>query len=160
MKTLIRIAATTVFAATVIAMVAGPAAGHQLDHAQITCASVTGSFHDFGPQDHPIVWHVHVGTGAPQIVSAVESPPAFLGTGTATADITTLTNQLNGATATVTAFATWPGGQSATTSASVTCGVPVSVGGIVTPAPVSAAPASVAPASAAVPVPAAVHFTG
>ena len=160
MNILIRIAATTVFTATVIAMVAGPAAAHQLDHAQITCTSVSGSFQDFGPQDHPIVWHVQVGTGAPQTVSTVESPPAFLGTGMATADITTLTNQLNGATATVSAFATWPGGQSTTTSTTVTCGVPVSVGGIVTPAPTSEAPASVAPASAAVPVPAAVHFTG
>jgi hypothetical protein len=160
MRHLLRIAATTMFAATVIAMVAGPAAGHELDRTEITCNSVSGSFHDFGPQDHPIVWHVQVGTGAPQTVGTVESPHAFVGTGTAMADITTLTNQLNGATATVSAFATWPGGQSAATSATVTCGVPVSVGGIAVPAPASGAPASVAPASAAVPVPAAVHFTG
>jgi hypothetical protein len=160
MSTLIRIAATTVFTATVIAMVAGPAAGHELDRGDITCTSVSGSFHDFGPHDHPIVWHVQVGTGAPQAVSTVETPTAFVGAGTATAAITALTNQLNGATATVSAFATWPGGQSATVRATLTCSVPVSVGGIVAPAPTSGAPASVTPASAAVPVPAAVHFTG
>ena len=160
MRNVIRIAATTALAVAVAAMVAGPAAGHQLDQAQISCASVSGAFHDFGAHDHPIVWHVQVGAGAPETVAAVETPHAFGGTGTATADISGLTNQLNGSTALVTAFATWPGGQSTTTSATVTCGVPISVGGIVTQAPAPEATASLAPAAAAVPVPAAARFTG
>ena len=80
----------------------------------------------------------------------------FVGSGTATADISALTSQLNGATATVQAFATWPGGQSATQSAELTCGVPVQVSGEHSEAP-AAAPAA---APVAVPVQAAATFTG
>jgi hypothetical protein len=145
-----------VLVAAMVALVAGPAAGHVLDRTTITCSTVSGTFHDFGIHEHPIVWHVQVGAAAPQTVATTETPAAFIGSGTATADITGLTGGLNGATATVQAFATWPGGQSAVQSAELTCGVPTQVGGIQVEAP-AAAP-SVAPA--AVPVPAAAHFTG
>jgi hypothetical protein len=93
-------------------------------------------------------------------------PNAFVGSGTANADLSAMTDQLHGSTATVEAFATWPGGQSATTSASVTCGVPLvspatsppQVGGIETTAPGSSGVSTlVVPAA---PVPAAATFTG
>ena len=64
---------------------------------------------------------------------------AFVGSGTATGGITALTNQLNGVTGTVRAFATWPGGESAVQSAELTCGVPVQVSAEVSEAPAAAA---------------------
>jgi hypothetical protein len=129
---------------------------------------VSATFTDFGASDHPIVWHAQVGGGPSQTVATTESPPGFVGSGVASADITALTDQLNGSTATVSVFATWPGGQSATTSAQLTCGTPrvsptapttsttlgAQVGGIEATAPASSA------VVAAVPVPAAATFTG
>ena len=160
MRSLARVAAIPVcvgvLVAAVLAVAAGPAAGHLLDRTTISCSTVSGTFHDFGIHDHPIVWHLQIGSAAPQAVATTETPAAFVGSGTATADITVLTGLLNGTTATVQAFATWPGGQSAAQSAELTCGVPAQVGGIRVEAP-AAAP-SVAPA--AVPVPAAARFTG
>ena len=159
MRNLIRMAATAGLAVAVVGMVAGPASGHQLDRAQITCAIVSGTFHDFGVHDHPIVWQVQIGNSAAQTVATLETPHAFVGSGSASADISTLTGQLAGTTATVQAFATWPGGQSATTSASLTCGVPTTREiGTPTPAPSVAGVEAVAPAAVA--VPAAARFTG
>ncbi|HZP30850.1 MAG TPA: hypothetical protein VFC99_18015 [Acidimicrobiia bacterium] len=160
MTNLIRVVAAAVFTGAVVAMVAGAASGHELDRTSITCTTVSGTFHDFGAHDHPIVWHVKLGAGASATVATTETPAAFVGAGTASADIAALTATLDGATATVTAYATWPGGQSAATTASVTCGTPAvappQVGGIETQAPV-AAPSVLA---AATPVPAAARFTG
>jgi hypothetical protein len=59
----------------------------------------------------------------------------------------------------VQAFATWPGGQSSTQTAELTCGVPTQVGGIEVTAP-SAVPSVPTVAPVAVPVQAAVTFTG
>ena len=156
MTKLIRSAAAVAFGVALIAMLAGPAEGHESSTMSITCSTVSGTFGNFATGNHPIVWHVQVGSGAVQTVVTTETPPAFLGSGSATADITALTAPLNGTTATVQAFATWPGGQSATQTAELTCGVPTQVGGIEVTAP-SAAPA-VAPV--AVPVQAAATFTG
>ena len=156
MRTLIRVVASSLFVAAVVAMIAGPAAGHELDSATITCSTVSGSFHDFGDPRSPDRLARPGRCHGAQAVATTETPAAFVGSGTATADITALTSALNGTTATVTAFATWPNGQTAAQSAELTCGVPAQVGGIEAEAP-AAAP-SVAPA--AVPVPAAARFTG
>ena len=162
---LLRLAVSTAIAAGVLALLAGSASGHQLTGTTITCSTVSGHFTDFGLADHPIVWHIQVDTGGTQAVPATETPAAFVGSGTASADITSVTDQLLGTTATVHAFATWPGGQSATTSATVTCGTPlggttppIQVGGVGAVAPGSAGVSTlVVPAA---PVPSAVTFTG
>ena len=168
MKTLIRVAVGVAVTAGLIPLLASAASGHQPSTATVSCASVSATFTDFGASDHPIVWHVQVGGSPSQTVATAESPPGFVGSGAASADITALTDQLNGSTATVSVFATWPGGQSATTGTQLTCGRPQvsptapttsttlapQVGGIEATAPASSA---VVPA---VPVPAAVTFTG
>jgi hypothetical protein len=170
MKTPIRLAVGLALVCALVSLLAGSASGHGVNGTSLSCAQVTGTFQDFTAGDHPIVWNVQIGDGAPQTVATVETPPDFVGTGTATAAISALTDQLNGAPATVHAFATWPGGQSATLSAQLTCGSlpvvtttlappqvaatvpPPQVGGIEVTAP------SVASAAAA--VPAAPSFTG
>ena len=123
-KALTRLAIAAALAAGAVSLFAGPASGHQLSGTTITCTQVSGTFHDFSPSDHPLVWHVQLGAGAFQAVATTESPPGFVGSGTATADISALTDQLHGTSATVKAFATWPQGQPATATAVVTCGIP------------------------------------
>jgi hypothetical protein len=166
MKRLVYLAFGVALAGAAVALLAGPASGHELSGATITCNEVSGAFHDFGPSDHPVVWHVEVGANGFETMTTTESPSNFVGSGTATADIATITAELHGSSATVQAFATWPGGQSATTSTTVTCGVPLAspatsppqVGGIEATAPGSSGVSSLAvPAS---PVPAAATFTG
>jgi hypothetical protein len=140
MKTLSRLALGFALAAGLVPLLAGSASGHSLSGATITCDAVTGTFHDFTAGDHPIVWHVKVADGSFTDVSTVESPPAFVGSGTATADISALTSTLQGTSATVQAFATWSTGQSATTSADLTCGTPE-----VSPATTPTTPTTLAP---------------
>ena len=122
MKTLIRVAVGVAVTAGLIPLLASAASGHQPSTPTVACASVSATFTDFGASDRPIVWHVQVGGGPSQTVATTESPPGFVGSGAASADIAALTDQLNGSTATVSVFATWPGGQSATTSTQLTCG--------------------------------------
>jgi hypothetical protein len=171
MKRLVYLAFGAAVAVATLAVLAGPASGHEFSGATITCNGVSGAFHDFGASDHPVTWHVKVGTGSFQAVATAESPPNFTGSGTATADISTMTAELHGSSATVQAFATWPSGQSATTSAVLTCGTPEL-------APVSAPPSTAPPqvsgiqatapgssgvstlVTPAAPVPAAANFTG
>jgi hypothetical protein len=159
MTKLSRSAAVAAFAIILVVMLASPAVGHESSAMSITCSTVSGTFDHFTAGNHPIVWHVHVGAGATQTVATTETPPAFVGSGSATAGISAVTAQLNGTPATVRAFATWPGGQSATQAAELTCGVPTQVGGIEVTAP-SAVAAVPAVAPVAVPVPAAATFTG
>jgi hypothetical protein len=165
MKRLLYLGFGVALASATVAFLAGPASGHQLSGATISCDEVSGTFHDFGASEHPLVWHVRVGPGSFQAVSTAESPPNFVGSGTATANISAMTTDLHGSSATVNAFATWPGGQSATTSATVTCGVPVAtvplspqVGGIEATAPGSSGVSTLV--TPAAPVPAAANFTG
>ncbi len=139
MKQLMRVAVAVTIAAGVPALLAGPASGHDLSASALTCTEVSGTFHDFTAGEHPIVWHVQVAGGAYQSVATTESPAAFVGSGSATADITTLTSVLNGTTATVRAYAAWPGGQSATQSVDLTCGLPVQVEAAHSEAPAAAA---------------------
>jgi hypothetical protein len=170
MKTSIRLAVGLALVGALVPLLSGSASGHEVNGTSLSCAQVTGTFQDFTAGDHPIVWNVQIGNGAPQPVATVEAPPGFVGTGTATAAISTLTDQLNGATATVQAFATWPGGQSATLSAQLMCGSPPAVTTTVAPPQVTATvpPPQVggievtAPsvASVAAAVPAAPSFTG
>jgi hypothetical protein len=166
MKRLIRLAIGAAIAAGGVSLLAGPASGHGISGATLTCAQVSGTFHDFGPSDHPIVWHVTVSPGSSQAVATTESPPDFVGSGTASADISAMTGQLHGAAATVRAFATWPGGQSSTTSVVLTCGVPAvspatsppQVGGIEATVPGSSGVSTLV--TPATPVPSAATFTG
>jgi hypothetical protein len=167
MKRLIRLAIGVAVIVGVVPVLAGPASGHDVSGTTISCSEVSGTFHDFGTADHPIVWHVAVGRGATQTVATVETPAGFAGSGTASAGIATLTDQLAGTSAMITAFATWPGGQSATTSTDLACGVaavapttspttpPLQVAGTT-----AVAPAAAATATPAAPVPAAATFTG
>jgi hypothetical protein len=160
MSKLTRSAAAAIVGIAFVAMIAGPADGHVSNTMSITCSTVSGTFDHFAAGNHPIVWHVLVGAGAMQTVATTETPPAFVGSGIATADISALTTPLNGTTATVQAYATWPGGRSATQSAQLTCGVPIQVGGIEVTAPSVAPGAAPAVAPVAVPVQAAATFTG
>jgi hypothetical protein len=126
MKALFRLVFTLALAAGVAPLLTGSASGHSLSGTTISCSAVSGTFRDFTASDHPIVWQVKVGGGSFQTVATTEAPVAFVGTGTATASIGALTDELHGASATVQAFATWPTGQSATTSQVITCGAEVS----------------------------------
>jgi hypothetical protein len=156
---------------------AGTAFAHNQDSAALSCATVTGTFSQFGSGDHPIVWHVAVDGSAYQTVATAESPPGFVGNGTATANIAALTQAIGPAGGTVASYAEWPGGRSATITADVTCdtpppttspppttphgppGPPVAppIGVIVSPAPTAFAPPI---ATVAVPVVATPATTG
>jgi hypothetical protein len=103
---------------------AGTAFAHHQDSASLNCATVTGTFSQFGSGDHPIVWHVALDGHAYQAVATAESPPGFVGNGTATAGIATLTKALGPAGGSVSAYADWPGGRSPTITAQVTCDAP------------------------------------
>jgi hypothetical protein len=104
---------------------AGTAFAHNQDSASISCSSVSGSFTQFGATDHPIVWHVSVAGGAFQAIASVESPPGFVGSGTATANIATLTDAIGPAGSAVSYYADWPGGRSPTSTAQLAnCGGP------------------------------------
>jgi hypothetical protein len=95
---------------------AGTAFAHYQQSAIVSCSTVSGTFTAFGAADHPIVWHVAVDGGAFQAVATTEHPAGFVGTGTASGDVTALTKAIGPAGATVSFYATWPGGRSATQS--------------------------------------------
>ena len=103
-------------------LVAGPAAAHTGQAVTADCATVRATFADFGLGDHPISFEVSVRGGPFVSVAAIQSPPNFVGTGTATADISSLTSVLQGAPGEVAVFASWPGGQTATVTFTLTCG--------------------------------------
>ena len=95
---------------------AGTAFAHYQQSATVSCSTVSGTFSAFGAADHPIVWHVAVDGAAFQSVATTEHPAGFVGTGTASGDVTALTKTIGPAGATVSYYATWPGGRSATQS--------------------------------------------
>jgi hypothetical protein len=132
MKILSRLALGFALAVGLVPLLAGSASGHSLSGTEITCSTVSGTFNDFTAADHPIVWHVKVGDGSFATATTTESPAAFVGTGVASANVTSMTDTLQGKSATVQVFATWSTGQSDTTSATLTCGTAVS--------PITAAP--------------------
>ena len=103
---------------------AGTAVAHEGDIVSADCTSVSASFVDFASTDHPISFSVSVAGGASQTVAGVESPPAFEGAGTATADISALTATLDGTSGSLSVYAFWNGGQTATATYTVTCGTP------------------------------------
>jgi hypothetical protein len=102
---------------------AGSAVAHTGHILSVTCSEVHGTFEDFAPDEHPISFHVSVAGGAFQTVPGVEQPPGFVN-GTASADITSLTAVLHGASGNVAAYADWPGGSTSTVEVTVTCGTP------------------------------------
>ena len=168
MKNPLRLAVGIALAAGTLLILAGPVSGHEATGTTITCSQVSGTFQGFQASDHPIVWHVRVGAGSFQTVATVESPSNFVGSGSATAGISALTDQQHGTSATVQTFATWSTGQSATTSQMLTCGTPavspataqpqVSASEVTAPTNGGVSPLAAAPAA---PVPgAAPRFTG
>jgi hypothetical protein len=121
---------------------AGTAFAHDQQSASISCSSVSGSFTQFGATDHPVVWHVSVAGGAFQTVATVESPLGFVGSGTATGNVTALTQAIGPAGSSVSFYADWPGGRSPTSTAQVSnCGGPPA------PPPTTAPPAPPPPTS-------------
>ena len=148
----------------------GSASAHVASEVNITCSSVSGTITDTATpndNDHPITWNVKVGDASFQVVASTETPltPGPNESTRVTADISALTATLNGTTATVSAFASWPSGQSDVFSSPLTCGTAPAV---VSP-PVAASPQTVevspavaerAAAPAAVPVAVAPRFTG
>jgi hypothetical protein len=109
-----------------VLLIVGSASANDLKGTTITCTEVSGSFVEFVQADHPIVWHVSVNGGAFQALPTTETPPGFIGAGTASADISSLTSGFAGQSVTVKAFATWTGHTSATITESVTCDAPPS----------------------------------
>ena len=105
-------------------LIVGSASANDLKGTSITCTEVSGSFVDFVKVDHPIVWHVSVNGGAFQALPTTETPAGFIGSGTATADISALTSGFGGQSVTVKAFATWTAHTSPTLTQSVTCDAP------------------------------------
>ena len=70
---------------------AGTAGAHTGQVVSADCTQASASFSDFAATDHPISFQVSVLGGPTQSVAAVESPPNFVGAGTASADISSLT---------------------------------------------------------------------
>ena len=103
---------------------AGTAGAHTGQVISADCAQANASFSDFAATDHPISFQVSVLGGPSQSVVAVESPPNFVGAGTATADISSLTAVLHGSSGTIAVFAEWSAGRTDTASLTVTCGTP------------------------------------
>jgi hypothetical protein len=101
---------------------AGTAVAHEGEVVSADCSSVSGSFVDFAADDHPISFAVSIAGGPFQTVAAVESPPGFVGAGTASADISSLTATLEGKTGTLAVYAFWDHGQTDAAQYTVTCG--------------------------------------
>jgi hypothetical protein len=121
---------------------AGTAFAHNQESSTVSCDSVSGSFTQFAASDHPIVWHVSVDGGAFQAVATTESPAGFVGSGTASAGIATLTKAIGPSGGNVSYYAAWPGGQTGTTTAHLsTCDTPPTTPPT-TPPPTSPPPTS------------------
>ena len=73
MKTLIRLAVGAAVTAGLVPLLAGTASGHQPSTPTVSCSSASGTFTDFHAADHPIEFHVQVGSGAFQTVATAES---------------------------------------------------------------------------------------
>lgn len=124
-KILTLVGAIVVALATTLVLVASSGA-NEISGATITCTEVSGNFVDFVKVDHPIVWNVKINDGSFQAVTTTETPPGFIGSGTASADISSLTSGFAGQTITVQAFAQWATSKSGTFTEQVTCDVPPS----------------------------------
>jgi hypothetical protein len=103
---------------------AGTAGAHTGQVISADCAQASASFSDFAATDHPISFQVSVLGGPTQSVAAVESPPNFVGPGSATADISSLTAVLQGSPGSFVVFAEWSAGRTDTATVTVTCGTP------------------------------------
>ena len=103
---------------------AGTAGAHTGQVISADCTQASASFSDFAATDHPISFQVSVLGGPTQSVAAVESPPNFVGAGTASADISSLTAVLRGSPGSIVVFAEWSAGRTDTATVTVTCGTP------------------------------------
>ena len=103
---------------------AGTAGAHTGQVISADCTQASASFSDFAATDHPISFQVSVLGGPTQSVAAVESPPNFVGAGTASADISSLTAVLHGSPGSIVVFAEWSAGRTDTATVTVTCGTP------------------------------------
>ncbi len=101
-----------------------PAFAHDGEVVSADCTTASATFQSFEQGDHPISFEVSVNGAGFENVAAVESPPSFIGAGTATADITSVTAALHGTPGDVSVYAVWPGGQTAVSSYTLTCGEP------------------------------------
>ncbi len=128
-----------------VVVLAGTAGAHTGQVISGDCAQVSATFSDFAATDHPISFQVSVGGGPFQTVAAVESPPNFVGAGTATGDISSLTAVLPGSSGSVAVFAEWSGGRTGTATFTVTCGTP--------PPPTTTPPPSTTPPTTTSPPP-------
>ena len=112
-KILTLVGAIVVAVATTFVLV-GSVGANEITGTTITCTEVSGNFIEFVKVDHPIVWNVKINSGSFQTVTTTETPPGFIGSGTASADISSLTSGFAGQTITVSAFAQWATGKSST----------------------------------------------
>ena len=140
MSKIITLVCVLAVAVTSAFLLVGSASANDLKGTTITCTEVSGSFTDFVKVDHPIVWHVKINDGAFQTMPTTETPPGFIGSGTASADISSLTSGFAGQSITVQAFATWTANQSQTVTETVTCDSPPSSTTTTAPPPTTTIP--------------------
>jgi hypothetical protein len=163
-----RVGTTAVAVAALVATWAMPADAHEVSGFMVSCSTVQATISDTGtpdPNDHPMVWNVRIGSGPFEVVASAETNVGGPGEDTVTlsGDISLLTANLAGDTATVEAFVSFPDGVLPPITATVTCGTapitPTPVGDtpLVSPEVVSrSAPGLVAAPSAAAASPVAI----
>jgi len=115
--------------AALVATWALPAGAHEISGFTVSCATVSATVADTGTpdvDDHPMVWNVRVGSGDFQTVPSTETNVGAPGEDvvSVSGDISSLTETLAGATATVEAFVSWPNGTLPAMTGTVTCGTP------------------------------------
>jgi len=103
-------------------VMAGTASAHTGEIVNANCSSVSASFSGFHAEDQPIAFAVDVDASGYQTVAAVESPPGFVGSGTASADISSLTSKVTDGSLSVYAF--WPDGRTETVTTELSCSTP------------------------------------
>ena len=106
-----------------------PAGAHESSAFTVSCTTVTATVADTGTpdvNDHPMVWNVRVGGGDFQVVPSTETNVGAPGEDVVnvSGDISSLTQNLAGATATVEAFVSWANGTLPAMTGTVTCGTP------------------------------------
>ncbi len=140
MSKILTLASVIAVALCTTLLLVGPASANVITGSSISCTTVSGTFIEFVTADHPIVWHVKIGAGDFQTVTTTETPPGFIGSGTASADISSLTSGFAGQTITVQAFAQWATSKSSTITEQVTCDSPPSTTTTTAPPPTTTIP--------------------
>jgi hypothetical protein len=104
-----------------------PAGAHDVSGFSVSCSTVTATVADTNTpdlNDHPMVWNVRIDGGAFQLVTSTETNVGGPGEDvvTLTADISSFTSNLEGGSATVEAFVSFPSGTLPAMTGTVTCG--------------------------------------